>query len=61
MGNYIKENIELRLDMERMQNQLYKLVEQKGSFLAPEVIELSQEIDNLVIAMQRMLNKYPDM
>ncbi|NOU94161.1 Spo0E family sporulation regulatory protein-aspartic acid phosphatase [Paenibacillus sp. LMG 31456] len=58
MGNLSKENIELQLHMERMQNQLYKLVEQKGSFLAPEVIELSQEIDSLVITMQRMLIKY---
>ncbi|MDF2963601.1 MAG: hypothetical protein K0S39_5336 [Paenibacillus sp.] len=53
----MKNNIELKLHMEQMQNKLYKLVEQKGSFLAPEVIELSQEIDNLVVAIQRLLIK----
>jgi hypothetical protein len=48
---------ELNLHMERMKIQLYKLVEQKGSFLAPEVIKLSQEIDTLVVVMQRSLSK----
>ncbi len=42
-----------------MQFQLYHLVEQKGSFVDPKVVELSQKIDRLVLTMQqlRMKNK----
>lgn len=50
---------ELKQNLERMQFQLYRLVEQKGSFIDPKVVELSQEIDQLVLTMQqlRMKNK----
>ncbi|PZE21765.1 aspartyl-phosphate phosphatase Spo0E family protein [Paenibacillus xerothermodurans] len=48
---------ELKLHMERMQDRLYRLVEQTGSFVNPQVIQLSQEIDDVIIAMQRLMMK----
>lgn len=53
------DEMELKQDLERMQFQLYRLVEQKGSFVDPKVVELSQKIDQLVLTMQqlRMKNK----
>lgn len=51
------EESELRQHLEQMQFQLYRLVEQKGSFVHPKVVELSQQIDRLVLTMQQMRMK----
>jgi hypothetical protein len=48
---------DLKLHMEQMQNRLYRLVEQTGSFINPEVIELSQQIDDVIIAIQKKMMK----
>jgi hypothetical protein len=48
---------DLKIHMEQMQHRLYRLVEQTGSFVNPEVIELSQQIDDLIVAMQKMMMK----
>lgn len=45
---------ELNTHLEQMQNQLYQLVEQKGNFIDPKVVELSQQIDLLVLTIQRL-------
>ncbi|TDF99697.1 aspartyl-phosphate phosphatase Spo0E family protein [Paenibacillus piri] len=57
MKHPIHEEAALKLHLEQMQRKLYKLVEQKGTFLAPEVIELSQEIDSLIVTLQRNMRK----
>ncbi|TVY10023.1 aspartyl-phosphate phosphatase Spo0E family protein [Paenibacillus cremeus] len=49
--------VELQRNLERMQLQLYLLVEQTGSFVDPKVVKLSQEIDQLVVCLQRMRMK----
>ncbi|MEK8128450.1 Spo0E family sporulation regulatory protein-aspartic acid phosphatase [Paenibacillus filicis] len=48
------EEVELKRRLERMQIQLYLLVEQRGSFVDPQVVELSQQIDRLVLTIQRI-------
>jgi hypothetical protein len=48
---------DLKLHMEQMQNRLYRLVEQTGSFINPEVIELSQQIDDVIITIQKKMMK----
>ncbi|TBL80345.1 aspartyl-phosphate phosphatase Spo0E family protein [Paenibacillus thalictri] len=45
---------ELTKQIEQMKSKLYKLVESEGSFVAPEVVELSQMIDRLIIQIQRL-------
>ncbi|SDC52888.1 Spo0E like sporulation regulatory protein [Paenibacillus sp. UNCCL117] len=47
------EEVELKRRLESMQHQLYMLVEQRGSFVDPQVVELSQQIDRLVLTIQR--------
>ncbi|MED4600779.1 aspartyl-phosphate phosphatase Spo0E family protein [Paenibacillus validus] len=47
------EEVELKRRLERMQIQLYRLVEQRGSFVDPQVVKLSQQIDRLVLTIQR--------
>lgn len=48
---------ELKRRMERKQHQLYVLVEKTGSFVDPKVVELSQQIDCLVLSIQRLRMK----
>ncbi|MBP1155634.1 MULTISPECIES: aspartyl-phosphate phosphatase Spo0E family protein [unclassified Paenibacillus] len=48
---------ELKRRLERMQHQLYQLVEKTGSFVDPKVVELSQQIDSLVLSIQRLRMK----
>jgi uncharacterized protein YfkK (UPF0435 family) len=45
---------ELAKQIEQLKTKLYNLVEKKGSFVAPEVVELSQSIDRLIIEVQRL-------
>ncbi|OXM87793.1 hypothetical protein CF651_01365 [Paenibacillus rigui] len=47
-------HVELKQCMELMQERLYELVEQTGSLVDPRVVKLSQEIDDLVVTMQRL-------
>ncbi|WP_281887402.1 Spo0E family sporulation regulatory protein-aspartic acid phosphatase [Paenibacillus sp. YYML68] len=49
--------LELKRRLERMQIQLYLLVEQRGSFVDPQVVELSQQIDSLVLTIQKIKMK----
>ncbi|AEI41641.1 Spo0E family sporulation regulatory protein-aspartic acid phosphatase [Paenibacillus mucilaginosus] len=51
------EEQELKRHLEQMQHQLYRLVEQIGSFVDPQVVELSQEIDDVVLGIQRLRMK----
>ncbi|ALS22340.1 MULTISPECIES: aspartyl-phosphate phosphatase Spo0E family protein [Paenibacillus] len=51
------EEAELKRRMERMQRQLYVLVEKTGSFVDPKVVELSQQIDCLVLSIQLLRMK----
>jgi len=39
--------------MEQMQKRLYLLVEETGSLVHPQVVELSQQLDHLVVKLQR--------
>ncbi|WP_248925735.1 aspartyl-phosphate phosphatase Spo0E family protein [Paenibacillus hamazuiensis] len=48
------EEDELTIQIELLKNKLYSLVERTGSFVAPEVVELSQIIDRLIIEIQRL-------
>ncbi|GLI05629.1 hypothetical protein YDYSG_16590 [Paenibacillus tyrfis] len=48
------EEAEMTRHLERMQMQLYSLVEEKGSFVDPRVVELSQKIDRLILSIQRL-------
>ncbi|MFH5184483.1 Spo0E family sporulation regulatory protein-aspartic acid phosphatase [Paenibacillus sp. TAB 01] len=45
---------ELEQSMGLMQERLYALVEQTGSLVDPRVVKLSQEIDDVVVTMQRL-------
>ncbi|CAG7620974.1 hypothetical protein PAESOLCIP111_02310 [Paenibacillus solanacearum] len=49
--------VELQQNLERMQHQLYLLVEETGSFVDPKVVELSQQIDRLIVTLQRIRMK----
>ncbi|MFN0224015.1 Spo0E family sporulation regulatory protein-aspartic acid phosphatase [Paenibacillus sp. KR2-11] len=51
------EEQELKRHLEQMQHQLYRLVEKTGSFVDPQVVELSQEIDDVVLGIQRLRMK----
>ncbi|MFE5317483.1 Spo0E family sporulation regulatory protein-aspartic acid phosphatase [Paenibacillus sp. NPDC056579] len=44
--------------MEEMQKRLYMLFEETGSLVDPQVVELSQQIDHLVVKLQRRRMKH---
>ncbi|MCS7464671.1 aspartyl-phosphate phosphatase Spo0E family protein [Paenibacillus doosanensis] len=44
---------QLKQHMEQLQKRLYRLVEQTGSLVDPQVVELSQQLDHLVVTLQR--------
>ncbi|GAA4878109.1 hypothetical protein GCM10023310_67700 [Paenibacillus vulneris] len=52
------DDVLLKSNMEKMQNRLYQLVEKSGSLVDPRVVELSQQIDHLVVTLQQRRLKY---
>ncbi|PPA85657.1 sporulation protein Spo0E [Brevibacillus laterosporus] len=52
MGTPPLEN-ELLKDFESLQQQLVKLYLKEGSFLSPAVLQLSQKLDEYIVAIQK--------
>ncbi|WP_036745587.1 aspartyl-phosphate phosphatase Spo0E family protein [Paenibacillus sp. UNC451MF] len=52
------DDVLLKRNMEQMQSRLYQLVEKTGSLVDPRVVELSQQIDYLVVTLQQRRMKY---
>ena len=48
------EEVDLKHNLEALQHKLYLLVEETGSLVDPRVVELSQKIDRLILAMQKL-------
>lgn len=45
---------DLKQHLEFMQLKLYSLVDEIGSLVDPQVVELSQKIDGVIVTLQRL-------
>lgn len=46
------EKKQLMMQLQSLRHRLYKVAEEKGSFTDPDVIAISEEADQLIVALQ---------